>query len=168
MFPEVVTLPSCTRSEHRSVHRLSCGWFSPVLPCEFRRNISKHATTISYAGKFIIRFNHSAILWHVCSEQRPLQGSTFLRDGRCLGRERLSKHVTAATNTHAIGTVFSIWFVPRCYKRWLSLRPVSTRVEAESNTSTVTLRVVGGDEKGSLKSETVKYGRESQGTRTRE
>jgi hypothetical protein len=27
-----------------------------------------------------------------------------------------------------------------------------------SNTSTVTLRVVGGDEKGSLKSETVKYG----------
>jgi hypothetical protein len=41
-------------------------------------------------------------------------------------------------------------------------------VEAGSNTSTVTLRVVGGDEKGSLKSETVKYGRESQGTRIRE
>jgi hypothetical protein len=32
----------------------------------------------------------------------------------------------------------------------------------------VTLRVVGGDEKVSLKSETVKYGRKSQGTRTRE
>jgi hypothetical protein len=31
-------------------------------------------------------------------------------------------------------------------------------VEAGSNTSAVTLRVVGGDEKGSLKSETVKYG----------
>jgi hypothetical protein len=30
--------------------------------------------------------------------------------------------------------------------------------EAGSNTSTVTLRIVGGDEKGSLKSETVKYG----------
>jgi hypothetical protein len=42
------------------------------------------------------------------------------------------------------------------------------RVEAGSNTSTVTLRVVRGDEKGSLKSEAVKYGRESQGTRTRE
>jgi hypothetical protein len=41
-----------------------------------------------------------------------------------------------------------------------------TRVEAGSNTSTVTLRVVGGDEKGSLKSETVKHGRKSQGTRT--
>jgi hypothetical protein len=32
----------------------------------------------------------------------------------------------------------------------------------------VTLRVVGGDKNGSLKSETVKYGHESQGTRTRE
>jgi hypothetical protein len=40
------------------------------------------------------------------------------------------------------------------------------RVEAGSNTSTVTLRVVGGDEKGSLESETVKYGHESQGART--
>jgi hypothetical protein len=36
------------------------------------------------------------------------------------------------------------------------------RVEAGSNTSTVTLRVVGDDEKGSLKFETAKYGRESQ------
>jgi hypothetical protein len=42
------------------------------------------------------------------------------------------------------------------------------RVEAGSNTSIVTLRVVRGDEMGSLKSETVKYGREYQGTRTRE
>jgi hypothetical protein len=41
-------------------------------------------------------------------------------------------------------------------------------VEAGTNTSTVTLRVVGGDEKASLKYETVKYGRESQVTRTRE
>jgi hypothetical protein len=42
-----------------------------------------------------------------------------------------------------------------------------TSVEAGSNTSTVTLQVVGGDGKRSLKSETVKYGREYQGTRTR-
>jgi hypothetical protein len=35
---------------------------------------------------------------------------------------------------------------------------VDTLVEAGSNTSTVTLRVVGGDEKGSLRSERVKYG----------
>jgi hypothetical protein len=42
-----------------------------------------------------------------------------------------------------------------------------SRVEAGSNTSTVTLREVGGDEKGSLESETVKYGHESPGSRTR-
>jgi lipopolysaccharide export system protein LptA len=41
-------------------------------------------------------------------------------------------------------------------------------VEAGSNTSTVTLRVVGSDETRSLKSETVKYGREYQGTEARE
>jgi hypothetical protein len=44
-------------------------------------------------------------------------------------------------------------------------------VEAGSNTSTVTLRVVGGDEKESIESETVKYGRErreSHGTRIQE
>jgi hypothetical protein len=34
--------------------------------------------------------------------------------------------------------------------------------------NTMTLRVVGGDEKGSLKCETVNYGYETQGTRTRE
>jgi hypothetical protein len=51
---------------------------------------------------------------------------------------------------------------------WLGLGTVHPRVEAGSNISTVTLRVVGGDEKGSLNCETVKYGRESQGTQTRE
>jgi hypothetical protein len=40
-------------------------------------------------------------------------------------------------------------------------------VEAGSNIPIVTLRVVGGDEKGSLDSDTVKYGHESHGTRTR-
>jgi hypothetical protein len=38
-----------------------------------------------------------------------------------------------------------------------------TRVEAGSNTSTVTLRVVGGDDKGSCKSETVKMVARSKG-----
>ena len=37
---------------------------------------------------------------------------------------------------------------------------------AGSNISTVALRVVGGDENGSVESETVKYDREFQGTRT--
>jgi hypothetical protein len=48
------------------------------------------------------------------------------------------------------------------------MRQSQTRVEAGSNTSTVILQVVGGDEKESLKSETVIYGREYQGTLTRE
>jgi hypothetical protein len=48
------------------------------------------------------------------------------------------------------------------------IRQTQPRVEARSNTSIVTLRVVGGDEKGSLKSETVKYGHEFHGTRSRE
>jgi hypothetical protein len=50
--------------------------------------------------------------------------------------------------------------------RAVTLKSIS-RVEAASNTSTVALRV-GGDKKGSLESETVKHGRESHGTRTRE
>jgi hypothetical protein len=66
--------------------------------------------------------------------------------------------------------VFSAWSVPRGYKGTQKMRPSRklTRVEAGSNTSSVPLRVVGGDEKGSLKSETVKYGRKPQGTKTRE
>jgi hypothetical protein len=59
--------------------------------------------------------------------------------------------------------VFSVRSVPRLYKK-----NQLTRVEAGSNASTVTLRVIGGDEKGSLKSETVKYGHECQGTRNLE
>jgi hypothetical protein len=56
-------------------------------------------------------------------------------------------------------TVFYTWSVQRGYKE--------DNCGAESNSSTVTLRVVGGDDKGSLESETVKYGRESHWTRTR-
>jgi hypothetical protein len=54
-------------------------------------------------------------------------------------------------------TVFSVGYVPRNYKRAQSEELKETRVEAGSNTSTVTLRVVGGDDKGGLESETVKY-----------
>jgi hypothetical protein len=61
-----------------------------------------------------------------------------------------------------------VWSVPKDCKRFQWILQSQTRVEAGSNTSSVTLRVVGGDEKGSLKTETVKYGREIQGTRIRE
>jgi hypothetical protein len=43
-----------------------------------------------------------------------------------------------------------------------------THVQAGSNTSTVTLQVVRGDEKGSLKSETVKYGHEGPSAYTKD
>jgi hypothetical protein len=46
------------------------------------------------------------------------------------------------------------------------LRENSSRVDSGSNTSTVALRVVGGDEKGSLESERVNYGHKSHGIRT--
>jgi hypothetical protein len=48
----------------------------------------------------------------------------------------------------------------------IRVRHSVSRVEVGSNTSTVALLVVGGDEKESLRSETVKYCRESQETRT--
>jgi hypothetical protein len=104
-----------------------------------------------------------------------------------IARQRVAKHVPAEayrgtmgrpflgngavnTPTNCLETVFSVGSVKSVYKRGVpKFRSWQfTRVEAGSNTSTVTLRVAGGDEKGSLKSETVKYGHEFQGTRTRE
>jgi hypothetical protein len=49
-----------------------------------------------------------------------------------------------------------------------TLSSFQTHVEAGSNTSTIALRIVRGDEKGNLESKTGKYGCESHGTRTRE
>jgi hypothetical protein len=81
-------------------------------------------------------------------------------------------NVPAATDMHTtieelLEAVFSMQSMMKLYKEdqqdSKNVRGES-RVEAGSNTSTVALRVVGGDEKGSLKSETVKYGRDSHGT----
>jgi hypothetical protein len=48
-------------------------------------------------------------------------------------------------------------------------KPATNRLSyGAAFTSTVTPRIAGNDEKESLKSERVKYGRESEGTRTRE
>jgi hypothetical protein len=65
-------------------------------------------------------------------------------------------------------TLSSMRLVLEHYKYEWGTAVRDTRVEAGSNTSTVTLRVVEGDEKGSLESETVKYGHECYETRTRE
>jgi hypothetical protein len=59
-------------------------------------------------------------------------------------------------------------FITRSQWGRISPREEHSRVEAGSITSTVAVRIVGGDEKGSLESETVKYGRESHGTRTQQ
>jgi hypothetical protein len=65
---------------------------------------------------------------------------------------------------HCLATVVVYDVTWRLYKWYRT----ESRVEAGWNTSTVALRVVGGDNKGSLKSGTVKYGRESHGTGPRE
>jgi hypothetical protein len=86
-----------------------------------------------------------------------------------VAREQLCEHVSPATREHEIiEKTFSVQFARGYITRTSSSVIDATRVEAGSNTSTVPLRAVGGDEKGSLKSETGKDGHESQGTRTRE
>jgi hypothetical protein len=96
---------------------------------------------------------------------------------RYVTRQRLCKHISAyrtmlcnAVTSSTIRTVFSMGSVQSAYKRseFVARSRGESRVEAGSNTSTVALVVVGGDEKGSLEYETVKYGRESHETRTRE
>jgi hypothetical protein len=76
-------------------------------------------------------------------------------------------HVWSSFNVFNVCLSSRRWFV-LClvYISYPVLVLVSTRVEVGSNTSTVTLRVVGGDEKGSLNYETVKYGHESYGNLT--
>jgi hypothetical protein len=75
-------------------------------------------------------------------------------------------NLEAAISTRSVGqlrdvtivtlleTVFSMWSAPRLYQSTDRVqlssgeRGMSTRVEAGSNTSTVALRVVGAEEKG--------------------
>jgi hypothetical protein len=61
--------------------------------------------------------------------------------------------------------LWKIYSVP-CDSALNSFTVIDYRVEAGSKTSTQTLRGVGGDEKGCLKPERVKYGLGSQGTAT--
>jgi hypothetical protein len=94
------------------------------------------------------------------------------------GRETLNKiraiarQPPTATIEELLGMVLSVGFAPVLYNK--DPRPAEWNVTTDygllwrwgSNTSTIALRVVGGDEKGSLESETVKYGLKSHGTRT--
>jgi hypothetical protein len=81
----------------------------------------------------------------------------------------ISRHVMDATDMHAIiKKLLEAVFSERSVSMMYNENQLPTRVEAGSNTSTVALRVVGGDEMGSLECETVKYGHESHVSRTRE
>jgi hypothetical protein len=80
-----------------------------------------------------------------------------------IARQQVAKHIHRVTlstiegyrllGNGAVNTGFSLRPVPRSYKEAEKMDP---RLEAGSNTSIVTLRVVGADEMGNLKSETVK------------
>jgi hypothetical protein len=80
------------------------------------------------------------------------------------------KHIDKGASTTVDLSFETVFYSVRA--KWLisitRVKYVVTRLEAGSNASTATLRVVGRDEKGSLISEKVKYGQESQATRTRE
>jgi hypothetical protein len=70
---------------------------------------------------------------------------------RAVSRKPLGKHVPAATDTHArieilLETVFSTRSVQRGQLKQEVAAGRDSRGEAGSNTSTVALRVVGGDE----------------------
>jgi hypothetical protein len=78
---------------------------------------------------------------------------------------RRPNDVTATVLSRDLFSVLSVW---RLYNEYLFKVKSETFVEVGLNTSTVILRVVGVDKKRSLKSETVKYGHESQGTLTQE
>jgi hypothetical protein len=76
----------------------------------------------------------------------------------------MSVNILAATNTgNNRRTAVSI----RRPVNTFLLKNVTT-IGNLANISTVALRVIGGNENGSLESETLKYGHESHGTRTRE
>jgi hypothetical protein len=97
---------------------------------------------------------------------------TLLSVGLCVPcpivvRQLPDIHLPAATNTQAtIEQLFNSVFFYAI--RVVSYIVCSGRTGGGVETSTVTLRVVGGDEKGSLKSETVKYGLETKGHQTQE
>jgi hypothetical protein len=106
-------------------------------------------------------------------KQRPLLGNIFLTRTNGLNKKTCSVcgpcDICVTQQQNCLKRCFVCDPCRRVVSRTrLEFSYLKTRVEAGSNTSTVTQRVVVGDEKGSLKSETVKYGREYQGTQTRE
>jgi hypothetical protein len=127
----------------------------------FHCQICLHGVAHNYAQAqfyFIFRLLHLFILWHDAwipeywrQKRRPMLGSGLL------------KHVSVTTaNNKGINCCnwCSISGPREASLGWDSeSRGRRSRLEAGSNTSTVALWVVRGDEKGSLESDTVKCGR---------
>jgi hypothetical protein len=123
-------------------------------------------------------------LWHICSGQNceasrvsrcwgtVLQIRLFLSNNFITFNNRVTwkrfsvrgpcRLLRNATIKQLLRELFSMRSVPRLQKKLVVHYGLVTHMEEGSDTSTVTLRVVGGDETGSLKSETVKYGHECQ------
>jgi hypothetical protein len=90
-----------------------------------------------------------------------------------ISKQRLNKHVPANTKQWELCSLWAILqLVARLHNnsdnRGECFLCGPCRGYITRFPSTVALRVVGGDKKGSLESGTVKYGRESHGTRIRE
>jgi hypothetical protein len=66
---------------------------------------------------------------------------------RPISGQQLGKHVPAATKETECFFVVCAMYVLRCYKQGTRAAESQSNVEAGSNTSTVALRVAGGDEK---------------------
>jgi hypothetical protein len=133
--------------------------------------VSLHERQLLYCGVFAQSKNCGGREIAVARQCRHATIEEVSRYVTCtaVAIEQLSKYVSALTNTcNNKRAVFSVRSVPRVYKKNKECHLKHPRVGEGSNTSTVNLRVVGGDEKGSLESETVKYSHESHGTRTRE
>jgi hypothetical protein len=107
--------------------------------------------------------------WHI-SSSRPLS-DIFRHSFYCVIVTKMKSllycDMTPESWKQERGCVFCVVCAEELPWRQFVLQ-FSSHVEAGSNTSTLALWVVGGDEYGSLESETLKYGCKSHGTRTRE
>jgi hypothetical protein len=112
--------------------------------------------------------------WNIINTSATRVGATLTKDRPVLSAVRVPHKDRTVTvkNSNKYLVMSPRWGSTPRLTDWLTVsRNVTltlTCVETGSNTSTVTLRVVGDDEKRRLKSETVKYGHQSHGTRTRE
>jgi hypothetical protein len=150
----------CTRIEIQSSIR-------PTIARENKR-IYIHTYIHSYWIQLVLWRNNPLLdnwlLKHVSRRRTPLEEST--RCPKSIHGSQDNKFIKHNNGTLGGSDLYDgrVAFITGSTFRELE----RFRVEAGSNTSTVALREIGGDKGRSLESETVKYGRESHGTRTRE